>query len=100
MNSSMLIPGIIISRSVSVPSQADAITYTIEIDEGEGHPVQYEGITPGASVRITTEYPELELELVPFRIGQEVTVSVRRVGSSSIIKIAQGEFPALGECSA
>lgn len=97
----MLIPGIITARSLDEPSSdVEAMTYTIEIDEGEGHPVKYEGIKPGVAVRITTEYPDLNIELVPFKIGQEVTVSVRRVGNSTIIKIAQGEFPALGECPA
>lgn len=97
MNESRVTIGVVVARSVEVPSSPELITYTIEIDEG-GNTAQYEGVAPGDSERISSEFPTFELELVPFRIGQELPVAIRVNGSERRIRIMRGEFPAIEEC--
>lgn len=92
---SRLVMGIVTARSVSEPSPAGTITYTIEIDE-EGHPVTYAGIVPQAYYRRI--WVEAECDLIPFDVGFEVPIGISREGSIDRIYIMTGETPNAGPC--
>ena len=96
MAGSRLVIGVITARSVEVPSPADAIFYTVEVDDGAGQPDSYPNTVPQAASRWSTFDPSLEL--VPFEVGQRVMVGITTSGSNQYTEIMQSELPNRGPC--
>lgn len=96
MAGSRLVIGVITARSVDVPSLADAIFYTVEVDDGAGQPESYANTVPQQAARWSTFDPTLEL--VPFEVGQRVMVGITTSGSSQYTEIMQSELPKRGPC--
>lgn len=93
--------GLILSSSVSVPSEAQAITYTVSINVGSGA-VTFSGVSPQPNVRWTEYMPvgsggEVPL-LNPFPPGHRVPLHIERRGATLLIWIDRGEIPAFGGC--
>lgn len=95
-----VVPGVVVSSSVSEPSEADAITYTIEIDDG-GVVQQYAGVKPSKGWRITDyDSTPAVIFLQPWMPGTEVPVAIRVKGSQDVYSILASEHIALNECGA
>jgi hypothetical protein len=91
--------GVVVSASVAEPSTADAITYTIEIDDG-GEVQQYSGVSPGRGWR-PTDYdttPDGVL-LLPWPPGTEVPVAIRVKGPQDVYSIMASEQVSLKQCT-
>ncbi len=85
--------GLVIARSVDVPSPPDDISYTIQIEDDTGVHV-LEDIVPQAYFR---DYP-VEVDLVPFEVGMYLPMGISRQGATETINIMAGERLDVGEC--
>lgn len=92
---SRVVIGVVVARSVEVPSPADAIFYTVEVDDGD-QPVQYENMVPLDHYRVTIVDPSIDL--VPFVVGQRVPVGVSTFGGTEYHDILVGEHGDAGPC--
>lgn len=93
--------GMVLSSTVSVPSPADAIAYTIGINVENGT-VVLENVTPQRDARWSSYMPvgpngELP-NLYPFPPGHRVPIHVERQGDTLTVFIDRGEIPAFGGC--
>lgn len=93
--------GYILASSVSLPSPADAITYTVAVNV-EGGTVEFENVAPQEAARWSSYIPvgpngEVPM-LYPFPIGHRVPLHIERLGDTLTIYIDRGEVPAFGGC--
>lgn len=87
--------GLITARSVSVPSPAASINYSIQI-EGDTGVIEFDSVAPQDHYRLSTVF---DIDLVPFDVGQRVPIGVSRFGASEFVDIMMGELPNVGDCS-
>jgi len=93
--------GTIEASSVSEPSPAAAITYTVAVNV-DGGVVRFAGVSPHPTKRWANFMPvgangELP-DLYPFPVGSPVILHVQVVGQKRILTIGEGEVPAFGGC--
>ncbi len=86
--------GIITARSREVASPADQLFYTVEVHH-DGGVTTLENMVPQEAARWSTG---LDVDLVPFEIGQRVSVGVTRLGSREYTDILSVERPDGGDC--
>lgn len=89
------------ASSVTEPSPAAAITYTVAVNI-DGGVVRFEGVSPHPSKRWSNRMPvgpngEVP-DLYPFEEGEPVILHVQVVGQKRILTIGEGEVPAFGGC--
>lgn len=87
--------GIVIARSVEVPSPAGEIFYTVEVHEGDIQPVRYANTKPQDYWRLSSVFA---VDLIPFEVGQTVPIGITTSGSTEMVEIMAGELPNAGEC--
>ena len=86
--------GVITARSQEVPSDASDLFYTVEVHHDGGVTV-LENIVPQDASRWSST---LDVKLVPFEIGQRVSVGITRLGSREYTDILSVERPDGGDC--
>lgn len=93
-----VVVGVVVSASVAEPSTADAITYTLEVDDG-GDVTQYSGVKPGPGWRISEYLADpASVLLLPWPPGTEVPVAIRVKGPQDIYSIMAGEHVSVAPC--
>jgi hypothetical protein len=96
-----LYTGIIVGRSVDVPSPADQVSYTVAININNSS-VSLPDVVPQRGAR-WTEYMPLgpdgeQPNINPFPLGHRVPIHFDRQGDDFILYIDRGELPAFGGC--
>jgi len=99
MDKSGVYSATVVSRSVNVPSPADAITYGVAV-RIDGQTVEFNGVKPQASARWSYYIPDdgEVVNLVPFEIGRIVTLHLFVQGTTKRMYIGDAEFPEFKGC--
>lgn len=95
MHSSSLFLGLVTARSVEVPSDAALIFYSVQVEEEDGV-VVYDNIVPQDHYRLSSVF---DMDLIPFKVGQELLIGISRAGATDSVFIMSGELPNAGPCT-